>query len=163
MKRLVPMLGLLLLLMAVNAYPAWGGEPTGKIGPRNPTMYRCVDKDDPREIKVDRMAVEPIKEIADNDPSTLDSNCFVTTVSDFGFDTKDAALFSRPGRDVVVEPARAKLIPGFDDVKKAALKSGALGCSISGGGPTVFAALPAGGPVERVAGAMRWEFKGGPY
>jgi hypothetical protein len=93
MKRLVPILGLSLLLMVVHTYPVQGGEPTGKIGPRNPTMYRCVDKDDPRVIKVDRMAVEPIKEIADNDPSTLDSNCFVTTVSDFGFDTKDAALF----------------------------------------------------------------------
>lgn len=42
-------------------------------------------------------------------------------------------------RDVLVEPRRAHLIPGFAEVKKAALDSGALGASISGGGPSVFA------------------------
>ncbi len=41
--------------------------------------------------------------------------------------------------DVLVEPQRAPLIPGFDAVKKAAMKTGVLGCSISGAGPTVFA------------------------
>ena len=40
--------------------------------------------------------------------------------------------------DVMVEPRRAALIPGFDEVKKAALAHGALGASISGAGPTVF-------------------------
>lgn len=75
------------------------------------------------------------------------------------FAGKDAALFSRSVRDVVVEPARASLIPGFNDVKKAAMRSGAHGCSISGSGPTVFAALPTGGPAEHIGGAMRWEFK----
>ncbi len=42
-------------------------------------------------------------------------------------------------RDVLVEPRRAHLIPGFAQVKKAALDAGALGASISGGGPSVFA------------------------
>ena len=41
--------------------------------------------------------------------------------------------------DVLVEPHRARLIPGFDDVKHAALAGGALGASISGAGPSVFA------------------------
>ena len=41
--------------------------------------------------------------------------------------------------DVVIEPQRQALIPGFADVKAAALAAGALGCSISGAGPTVFA------------------------
>lgn len=41
--------------------------------------------------------------------------------------------------DVLVEPHRAGLIPGFDAVKQAALDAGALGASISGAGPTVFA------------------------
>jgi homoserine kinase len=40
--------------------------------------------------------------------------------------------------DVIVEPARAHLIPGFHEVKEAALGAGALACSISGGGPTLF-------------------------
>jgi homoserine kinase len=41
--------------------------------------------------------------------------------------------------DVVIEPQRQSLIPGFGDVKQAAMAAGALGCSISGAGPTVFA------------------------
>jgi homoserine kinase len=41
--------------------------------------------------------------------------------------------------DQVAEPARRHLIPGFDDVKRAALEAGAYGCSISGAGPAMFA------------------------
>jgi homoserine kinase len=45
--------------------------------------------------------------------------------------------------DRVAEPARRHLIPGFDEVKKAALDAGAFGCSISGAGPAVFAVATA--------------------
>ena len=41
--------------------------------------------------------------------------------------------------DVVIEPQRQLLIPGFAEVKHGALVAGAIGCSISGAGPTVFA------------------------
>ena len=41
--------------------------------------------------------------------------------------------------DRIAEPARTPLLPGFGDVKRAALDAGALGCSISGGGPSTFA------------------------
>lgn len=41
--------------------------------------------------------------------------------------------------DVVIEPQRQALIPGFRDVRSAAMAHGALGCSISGAGPSVFA------------------------
>lgn len=53
--------------------------------------------------------------------------------------TDDAQLIRRGLRDVLVEPRRAKLIPGFLQVQQAALECQALGCSISGGGPSVFA------------------------
>jgi len=53
--------------------------------------------------------------------------------------TNDLALIRESLLDVVIEPQRQKLIPGFGDVKQAALDAGALGCSISGAGPTVFA------------------------
>jgi len=53
--------------------------------------------------------------------------------------TGDLALLGRSLQDVVAEPARSMLIPGFDAVKAAALGAGALGCSISGSGPSVFA------------------------
>ncbi len=51
----------------------------------------------------------------------------------------DAALVRAGLRDVLVEPRRAPLIVGFDDAKRAALDAGAMGASISGGGPSVFA------------------------
>jgi homoserine kinase len=41
--------------------------------------------------------------------------------------------------DVIIEPQRHSLIPGFKDVQRDAMSAGALGCSISGAGPTVFA------------------------
>jgi homoserine kinase len=53
--------------------------------------------------------------------------------------TNDYALIGRALDDVVIEPQRAALIPGFYEVKSAAILEGALGCSISGSGPSVFA------------------------
>ena len=41
--------------------------------------------------------------------------------------------------DVIVEPVRSMLIPGFSQAKDAALTAGALGCGISGSGPSIFA------------------------
>lgn len=49
------------------------------------------------------------------------------------------ALIGRAMQDTIVEPARAPLIPGFPQVKAAALDAGALACSISGAGPTIYA------------------------
>jgi homoserine kinase len=53
--------------------------------------------------------------------------------------TDDLAMMRDAFEDVVIEPQRAKLIPGFAEVKAAAMDLGALGCSISGAGPTVLA------------------------
>ena len=53
--------------------------------------------------------------------------------------TSDLPLIRESLLDVVIEPQRQVLIPGFVAVKQAALRAGALGCSISGAGPTVFA------------------------
>ncbi len=53
--------------------------------------------------------------------------------------TGDRALLSRSLVDVVAEPKRAGLVPGFYDIKAAALDAGALGCSLSGSGPSLFA------------------------
>lgn len=51
----------------------------------------------------------------------------------------DLDQISRCLRDIVIEPQRSRLIPGFDEARDAALEAGALGCSISGSGPSVFA------------------------
>ncbi len=52
--------------------------------------------------------------------------------------TEDYELLSNSLKDYIVEPHRSKLIPEFDKIKKTALKEGALGCGISGSGPSIF-------------------------
>ncbi|MBI5730968.1 MAG: homoserine kinase [Ignavibacteriales bacterium] len=51
----------------------------------------------------------------------------------------DYDLIKRSLNDLIAEPARAKLIPGFYEIKNAAMENGSIGCSISGSGPAVFA------------------------
>lgn len=53
--------------------------------------------------------------------------------------TSDYKLIHRSLQDIIVEPYRKQLIPHFDDVKFAAMEAGALGCAISGSGPSIFA------------------------
>ena len=53
--------------------------------------------------------------------------------------TGDLQLIRESLEDVIIEPQRQVLIPGFKAVKEGAMGNGALGCSISGAGPTVFA------------------------
>ncbi|MDE1842476.1 MAG: homoserine kinase [Thaumarchaeota archaeon] len=55
-----------------------------------------------------------------------------------GFINKDVELLGRSIKDIIVEPARKHMIPGFDNVKKNALQAGALGVTISGAGPSVI-------------------------
>ncbi|MGI0093765.1 MAG: homoserine kinase, partial [Nitrosotalea sp.] len=55
-----------------------------------------------------------------------------------GFINKDVELIGHSIKDIIVEPARKHLIPGFDRVKTNALKAGALGVTISGAGPSVI-------------------------
>lgn len=70
----------------------------------------------------------------------------------------DIGLIGRSLKDEIVEPQRAGLIPGFYDVKEAAIAEGVLGCSISGSGPSVFA-LSANSLVAENAGmAMQKAF-----
>lgn len=70
----------------------------------------------------------------------------------------DAELVRAGLRDVLVEPRRAALIPGFDAVKQAALAAGALGASISGAGPSVFAWFERRAAAEQAGSAMRAAF-----
>ena len=53
--------------------------------------------------------------------------------------TDDLDLIRASFQDVVIEPQRQLLIPGFLRIRDAAMAAGAIGCSISGAGPTMFA------------------------
>jgi homoserine kinase len=72
---------------------------------------------------------------------------------------EDLALLGRAMDDRIAEPARAGLIPGFLEAKKAALEAGALGASISGAGPTSFALCDSDVGAQRVAHAMRHAYE----
>jgi len=50
----------------------------------------------------------------------------------------DVDSFGKAIRDIIVEPARATLVPGFFEAKQSLLNAGALGCSLSGSGPSLF-------------------------
>lgn len=63
----------------------------------------------------------------------------------------DLDLIASALDDMMIEPHRARLVPGFEQVKRAALRAGALGCSLSGSGPAVFAWCAG----DAVAGAAR--------
>ncbi|MFA6335435.1 MAG: homoserine kinase [Bacteroidales bacterium] len=51
----------------------------------------------------------------------------------------DYDLLGRSVSDLLAEPKRTMLIPGFEQAKRAALDAGAIGCGISGSGPSIFA------------------------
>ncbi len=71
----------------------------------------------------------------------------------------DLELLGRCIEDRLVEPVRAALIPGFAAARHAAIEAGALGCSISGSGPSVFAFADSPDVAARAARAMRAAFR----
>jgi homoserine kinase len=72
-----------------------------------------------------------------------------------GLHTNDYDLISRSLKDVVVEPFRNQLIPGFENIKTTALKNGALGSGISGSGPSVFSLCKSETIAKNVENAIR--------
>ena len=76
-----------------------------------------------------------------------------------GCTTGDLNLVRAGLRDVLVEPQRVHLVPVLPAVQKAALEAGALGCSLSGSGPSVFAWTPEA-EAEAVEEAMMKAFAG---
>lgn len=72
----------------------------------------------------------------------------------------DVELFGKAMDDDVVEPIRAKLIRGYDEVKSAAMRSGASGVTISGSGPAMLAVVDCRrSSPEKVAASMAQAFR----
>jgi homoserine kinase len=71
-----------------------------------------------------------------------------------GFMRKDTELIGNSIKDVIVEPARQHMIPGFVKVKQNALKAGALGVTISGAGPSVIAFSKSSADLKKISQAM---------
>jgi len=76
-----------------------------------------------------------------------------------GFSEKNSKLIGSSVQDVIVEPARKHMIPGFDKVKKNALSAGAYGVTISGAGPSVIAFTDKKHDAKKISNAMKRGFK----
>lgn len=72
-----------------------------------------------------------------------------------GFLKHDVQLIARSMVDEIVEPQRSKLIPKYDEVRYAAIQTGAFGCSISGAGPAIFALSTSPSQARKIGKAMR--------
>ncbi|MBT8219694.1 MAG: homoserine kinase [Bacteroidia bacterium] len=75
-----------------------------------------------------------------------------------GLYNSDFDLIGRSLKDHIIEPQRASLIPNFYTVQEAAMKNGALGCSISGAGPSIFALSNNSLNAENIGNAMQRVF-----
>ncbi len=67
----------------------------------------------------------------------------------------DYNLIKRSMNDLIAEPARASLIPGFYEIKNSALDAGSIGCSISGSGPAIFAFSTSVDAAEKIGKVMK--------
>ena len=75
-----------------------------------------------------------------------------------GFMKKDVEMIGTSIKDVIIEPARQHLIPGFNQVKENALHAGALGVTISGAGPSVIAFISRSSNPKKICNAMERGF-----
>ncbi len=76
-----------------------------------------------------------------------------------GFMKKDPELIGTSVKDMIVEPARQHMIPGYDKVKQNALKAGAYGVTISGAGPSIIAFSKNSSDLKKISAAMSKGFK----
>ena len=72
----------------------------------------------------------------------------------YGFSSKNIDLIKKSMKDYIIEPVRSKLIPAYDNIKNTALDNGAIGCSISGSGPSVFALCEDRNKAEKILISM---------
>lgn len=97
-------------------------------------------------------------------PTTLDRALAITQMANVSamvaaLYADDLPLLGRAMEDRIAEPARAPLLPGFAAAKEAAMAAGALGASISGAGPTLFALSDSDVGAHRVAHALRGAYE----
>jgi len=103
------------------------------------------------------------KDSRDVIPNKIDKRNFITNMANTAsitaaFCKNDYALLKDNLIDVIFEPARTKLIPGLADIKSAAVKAGADGCTISGSGPAIFAISNSHQRAKKIKYEMEKEF-----
>lgn len=160
-----------LLLAALDAEATVAGRHADNVAPAllgGVVLVRALDPLDvvrlpfPRALRV--VLVHPEQRLRTAEarailPDSIDRALFIQQSANVvalvaALANGDFDLLRRALDDRIAEPARAALLPGFTDAKAAALAAGALGCSISGAGPTSFAFAADDATAERIALAM---------
>ncbi len=123
--------------------------------PRDLTLVVCVPL-----IEVPKMKTEssrkvlpqevPLKKMIQN----IANACTVVA----GFYNKDIQMICNGINDCIIEPARQKLIPGYEKIKERSLKEGALAFTISGAGPSTIAFLNTKKKGQQISNAMEEEY-----
>lgn len=101
------------------------------------------------ETKAARNILKPDVSMRDFVKQTANLAGFISSLY-----THDLALLKRSLNDVVIEPQRAHLVEGFYSVQELAYTSGALACSLSGSGPTMFALSESVADAKTIAEGM---------
>ena len=123
--------------------------------PKNLALCIAIPKLDvpPNKTKVSRGVIP--KKIRTSDSIQNLSNAAAIVV---GFMKKDPEIIGNSIKDLIVEPARKHMIPGFNRVKKNALASGAFGVTISGAGPSVIAFAKKSSNLKKICSSMEKGF-----
>ena len=111
-------------------------------------------KTPPKKTKVSRSVIPTKIKLNDSVINLANAAAIVA-----GFTKKDSKLIGSSIKDVIVEPARQHLIPGFKTVKNNALKAGALGVTISGAGPSVIAFSTKSSNLKKITKSMEKGFE----
>lgn len=102
-----------------------------------------------KKTKVSRSVIPSKIKISDSIENLANAASIVV-----GFLKKDTELIGKSVVDVIVEPARQHMIPGFAKVKKNALSAGAFGVTISGAGPSVIAFAKKSSNLKKISSSM---------
>ena len=124
--------------------------------PMNLRMCVAVPKIDvpKKKTKVSRRVIPKKVKLVDAVLNLSNASAIVA-----GFMKKDPELIGNSIKDVIVEPARQHMIPGYEKVKQNALKAGAYGVTISGAGPSVIAFSKNSFDLKKISTAMAKGFK----
>ena len=119
--------------------------------PNNLTMVVCVPLIDVPKMKTEfarKLLPQevPLKKMVKN----LSNACTIVA----GFFNKDIQMICNGIDDCIIEPARQKLIPAYDQVKEMSLQAGALAFTISGAGPSTIAFLDTDNKGPQVSSVM---------
>ena len=129
-----------------------GYNPTDIIQLSSPNKLFCTVLHPQFEIKTSEARGLIKKNLSLRDVITQTGNAAGLIA---GLLKSDYGLIKRSMNDLIAEPARATLIPGFREIKESAMNAGSIGCSISGSGPAIFAFSTSVDDAEKIGKVMK--------